>query len=126
MSDLSSASLADLHEALGRAVCGPDGMVRPNYQGAHVWDAEDERLRGLHIDAQVSIPNLPPVENTPFIQTLREDWAETDRLMDAAWARYKQHRNGSRYKAECHAITNRAPVEHIRSQGVRQWLGGGR
>ena len=126
MSDFSNASFADLHEALGRAVCGPDGMVRPNYQGARARHTDGQPLRNLEIEEQVRIPNLPPVENTPFIQTLREDWAETDRLMDAAWARYKQHRNGSRYKAECHAITNRAPVEHIRSQGVRQWLGGAR
>lgn len=122
--DMRDATLADLHEHLGHKLA-VGGKIARSY-GAD-YDADATPLRDLEIDARVRKVRAPSIVDTPFTQTLRTDWQETERLMDEAFTRFRSHRNGARYKAECTAIVERGEaVPHVRSQAVSQWKAGAR
>jgi len=102
-------TLADLHEALGRAVAtGPT-----IYANEHRYHASaPSALRGLAIDARVREYRAEPLPNTESILALQADWDETSRLIGEATDRYRKHRNVRLFRMETRQIIEREDAPH--------------
>lgn len=55
---LRNASLADLHERLGRTIADASGTIRPENQSGHVYRVGPSPLRDLTIEARCKKPLL--------------------------------------------------------------------
>ncbi len=56
--DIRTASLADLHEALGRTLADASGAIRPDNMSGHVYRVGPSPLRDLAIEARCKKPSL--------------------------------------------------------------------
>lgn len=56
--DIRTASLADLHEALGRRLADASGTIRPDNMSGHKYRVGPSPLRDLAIEARCKSPSL--------------------------------------------------------------------
>jgi hypothetical protein len=56
--DIRTASLADLHEKLGRTIADVSGTIRPENHSGHVYRVGPSPLRDLAIEARCKKPSL--------------------------------------------------------------------
>ncbi len=78
-------SIADLHERLGNILAVNGKIARPQRDAATAWDASQQHLRGLTIDAYVRQPAPAPTDvNHANVARINADWIETERLIEAA------------------------------------------
>lgn len=106
---IDEATTSDLMFRLGKLVEARPGVIeRPEQGSTHTWSSDARPLEGLALDCSVRVPlPAPRPHNAAFAAELRADNDETGQLMDAAWERFRQHRDRKRYGAECKRIIER-------------------
>lgn len=101
---LLTASVADLHEQLGRQI---SGGVPKFGAGDHRYSVDDVFFRDMAIDSVVRpLWNVPVAPETPEVNAIRLDWQETEDLIGTAYRCFCKHRNSARFRAEVDAIVS--------------------